>query len=267
MASIEAELKLAKSAGVDHPENLPFLLQPQQPNGSGVLLVHGFTATPREMRSLGERLCAESFTVCAIRLPGHGTTPEDLADRQAEEWLAAVEHGYQILENQTQKIYGVGLSTGSLLLLKLSLLRTFSGLALLSPYLKLQHPLADFAGLLSYIIPLQKRTISAAEQPFYYQRRPLKAVAQINRLRRKQELPKVMVPALVLAAAGDTTIAAGTAKQLFDLLGSADKTFHCYGPEVPHVLTTAENPQQQDVFARVIAFLRSHMSTPSSTSR
>ena len=219
--------------------------------------MHGFTATPREMRSLGERLCAENFTVFSVRLPGHGTTPEDLAQRSVEEWLAAVERGYQILQQQQLLISGVGISTGALLLLKLSRLHSFNGLALLSPFLQLSHPLADFAGIISIVRPFQQRPIAAAEQPFYYHRRPLKGVAQINRLRRglKQQLPEITLPVLVLAAEGDATIAPGSALQLFNLLGSADKEFHCYGPEVPHVLTTAENPQQQDVFTRVISFL------------
>ncbi|HEY5673927.1 MAG TPA: alpha/beta fold hydrolase [Malonomonas sp.] len=257
MVSFEQELELAERAGVSHPENRPFLLLPANPNGRGVLLVHGFTATPREMRSLGEVLCAAGFTLLGIRLPGHGTTPEDLAERTADEWQAAVERGYQILQQRNLSISGVGLSTGALLLLKASRRCKFSGLALLSPFLKLSHPLAEFAGILSFIQPFQQRPIAAAEQPFYYQRRPLKGVAQINRLRRglKQELPDINLPALVLAAEGDATIAPGSAKQLFDLLGSTDKKFHCYGAEVPHVLTTDENPQQQDVFARVSEFL------------
>lgn len=257
MASLEQELQLADSAGVTHPENLPFFLQPAEPNGRGVLLVHGFSATPREMRSLGDMLCAANFTVFGVRLPGHGTTPEDLAGRHAEEWLAAAERGYQILAQQKLSICGVGVSTGALLLLKLSLLRNFAGLALLSPFLNLQHPLANFAGPLSLLVPFQQRAISAAEQPFYYQRRPLKGIGQINRLRRqlKKDLPKIKIPTLVLASQGDLTIAPGTAEQLFIHLGSADKQFHCYGEEVPHVLTTAENPQQQDVFAKVLDFL------------
>lgn len=259
MVSFEQELELADSVGVNHPENLPFLLQPEQPNGHGVLLVHGFSASPREMHSLGEHLCAENFTVLGVRLPGHGTTPEDLADRHSEEWSAATDRGYQILKQQKLLICGVGSSTGALLLLKLSRSRNFTGLALLSPFLQLKHPLADFAGPLSLLVPFQKKTIAAAEQPFYYQRRPLKGVAQINRLRRQlnKQLPKIKLPVLVLASRGDATIAPGTAEQLFGRLGSPDKKFHCYGPEVPHVLSTTENPQQLDVFARVTRFLSS----------
>jgi len=257
--SLEQELELARAAGVSHPDNLPFLLQPAQPNGKGALLVHGFTATPREMRDLGEFLFRKNFTVLALRLPGHGTTPEDLAARRAEEWLATVERGFQILAEKNLKIYGIGLSTGALLLLKLSLVRHFDKLVLLSPFLQLKHVLAPLAGWISSLIPYQDRNIEQKDQPFYYRRRPLQGVAQINRLRKQlqSKLAQIQTPVLVLASAGDLTIRPGTAKRLFDRLGSASKAFHGYGPEVPHVLTTAENPCQADVFDRILKFLES----------
>jgi carboxylesterase len=259
--SLEKELELAVAAGVNHPENLPFLLLPEKPNGRGVLLVHGFTATPREMRSLGEFLCRHNFTVFGVRLPGHGTSPEDLAGRRSEEWLATVEQGFQLLAARTHTISGVGLSTGAMLLLKLSLLRSFEKLVLLSPYLRMKHALAPLVGWLSLLIPYQDREIGTHDQPFYYPRRPLKGVIQINRLLRQLQgkLELIKTPVLVLASEGDATISPGTSRRLFNRLGSRRKQFHCYGPEVPHVLTTAENPLQQDVFFRTLSFLNSRL--------
>ena len=257
MELFEQQLQQAKRDGVSHPENLPFLLQPQHPDGRGVLLVHGFSATPREMRSLGEHLSAEGFTVFGVRLPGHGTSPEDLATRLAEDWLQAVEKGYQILASQQLSISAVGISTGALLLLKLALHKELASLILLSPFLNLKHFLADFAWPLNLLVRYHKISLAAAELPFYYHRRPLKGIIQINRLRRqlKTELAQVTAATLVLASEGDATIAPGSAEQLFNQLGSRDKQYHCYGPEVPHVLTSKKNPLQQDVFSRVSSFL------------
>lgn len=260
----EQELALARTEKVGHPANFPFLLQPQKVNGCGVLLVHGFTATPREMRDLGERLCDQGFTVFAVRLPGHGTTSEDLSRQLAEDWLGTVDRGYCLLQELGLKVSGVGLSTGALLLLKLSLERRFERLVLLSPFLRLRHILAPLAGLLSHFIPYQERVISEADQPFYYRRRPLKGVAQINRLRHqlKGQLQAIKVPVLVLSASGDLTVLPGTAKRLFDQLGSREKEFHGYGEEVPHVLTTKDNLRQEDVILRTLEFLSRDFPTP-----
>ena len=56
----------------------PYFLKPKQPNGCGVLLVHGFLASPAEVRGFGERLVSEGYTVIGVRLKGHGTSPWDL---------------------------------------------------------------------------------------------------------------------------------------------------------------------------------------------
>ena len=39
----------------------------------GVLLVHGFTATPVEVRRLADRLNAQGYTVAGPLMAGHGT--------------------------------------------------------------------------------------------------------------------------------------------------------------------------------------------------
>ena len=257
LPTIATEIELSRAAGVTHPENLPFLLIPEQSNQQGVLLVHGFGATPREMRPLADHLLQEHFTVFGVRLPGHGTSPEDLAQQQVEDWLAATERGYRLLQQQQRRVSAVGLSTGCLLLLQLSLQQRLDKLVLLSPYLELKHPLAPLAGLFSAFITYHKRQIKTEEQAFYYHKRPLKGIAQLNRLRKQtaQILQKVTTPTLSITSKGDKTIASGTAKDLHDQLGSPAKEFHSYDEKAPHVLTSTENPYQTDVFQRTTAFL------------
>lgn len=255
--TIEHEIEQARNDGVSHPENLPFLLTPEQPSQHGILLVHGFSSTPREMRALAEHLLTRNFTVLGIRLPGHGTSPEDLAKRKNEEWLAAAERGYQILRHLKLRVSAVGLSTGCLVLLQLSLRHPIERQVLLSPYLRFKHPLAPLAGALSYFIPYQQRQIDDGERPFYYQRRPLKGIAQLNKLKNtvKKNLRRITTPTLVVAAKGDQTVDPDSAKELYERLASKDKNLFYYGNDVPHVLTTTENPRQKDVFQRTSAFL------------
>lgn len=257
MRWFDQEIEKSRNEGVTHPDNFPFLLCPENTNGQAVILIHGFSASPREMLPLGKRLQQHNFTVYGVRLPGHGTQPEDLATRKAEEWLATAERGYQSLVEMGFETSATGLSTGALVTLKLALHHPLKKQVLLSPFLQLNHFLAPFAGALSYLIPYQNRAISTADQPFYYQQRPLKGIAQINRLRRqlRGQLNLITTPSLVLTSTGDATIAPGTAAEIYRKLGSQKKQFHCYGDEVPHVLTTDENPQQQDVLLRCVNFL------------
>ncbi|MCK5913820.1 MAG: alpha/beta fold hydrolase [Desulfuromusa sp.] len=265
MQWFEQDVELAHREGVSHPENLPFFLSPENPNGQAVLLIHGFSASPREMFPLGKTHQQNNYTIYGVRLPGHGTSPEDLATRKAEEWKTVVESGYQALSDMNFKVSVAGLSTGSLLALELALRHHPEKLILLSPFLQLQHFLAPFASVLSYLIPYQEKEIFESERPFYYQQRPLKGIAQINRLCRHLQgnLGLITTPSLILTSTGDATIAQGTAAKIYQQLGSIQKQFHRYGDDVPHVLTTAENPHQQNVLQRCVDFLG--ISTPSSS--
>ena len=44
----------------------------------GVLVLHGFTGNPASMRPLAELIAAAGYSVELPRLPGHGTTVEDM---------------------------------------------------------------------------------------------------------------------------------------------------------------------------------------------
>ncbi len=240
-----AELERARHEGVTHPENLPFLFKPKRPNGKALLLVHGFGASPYEMRSLGDLLCSRGYLTLGARLAGHGTSPEDLRRCQWQDWLDSVERCYTILHESGLPISLIGQSTGALLSLLLAHQRKVERLILLSPFLKLKHPLASVTGLLKHLIPFQHRQLPHPERLHYYERRPLGGIEQIGQLRDKvvHLLPQVKTPTLVIAAEGDQTVANGTGRILFKKLGSPDKGFHLFGPEVAHILSAIENPE------------------------
>ena len=63
-------------------------------SGPGALVVHGLTGSPPSVAGLGAALAAAGFTVRLPLLPGHGTTPEDLAGCGWADWDAAVEEAY-----------------------------------------------------------------------------------------------------------------------------------------------------------------------------
>ncbi len=258
------ETELAQASGVSHLENMPFLLIPPDHNGHAVILVHGFCSTPREMRALGELLYQHQFIVYGARLPGHGTTPDDLAQQLVENWQATIRTGYSALTREGLKVSAVGISTGALLTLDLARHTHLEKIILLAPFLKLRHWLAEHVAFLSRFIHYQKKNITKEELDFYYSLRPLKGVVQINRLRwkLKKELSKIFTPTLILASTGDTTIAAGTAQEIYAGLASQTKQIHIYGDDIPHGLATENNPCQQDVLRRCLEFLSEELSQP-----
>ena len=247
----------ARAEGVSHPENLPFMLVPEQAH-LAVLLVHGFTASPQEMRLLADHLTHNGMAVLAVRLPGHGTTPKDLARRSWEEWAAAVAEGHKLLTEKFQKVYGVGLSTGCLLLVARAQQEPFDGLVLLSPYLRVKHRLAAYAGWIRHLRPYHDAPKSTEPSPFYYHRRPVAGVHQINRLVKHlvPRLASCTAPVLAINGEDDQTVEIATGQELVTKLGSSVKIYQRYGPDVPHVLTSEQNPFFRENFNLVVAFIK-----------
>ena len=70
----------------------------------GVLLIHGFTATPGTMLPLGEALAQRGYRVKGILLPGHGTTVDDMERRRWPEWIGAVQEGFDQLSQECERV-------------------------------------------------------------------------------------------------------------------------------------------------------------------
>jgi carboxylesterase len=81
----------------------------------GVVLVHGFTGTPYEVRYLGEQLAVAGFSVVAPRLPGHGTKLADLDATTWQDWVAHVDHTVDQVATRYPRVAIVGQSLGGLL--------------------------------------------------------------------------------------------------------------------------------------------------------
>src|SRR5437667_9429489 len=86
----------------------------------GCLLIHGFTATPDEMRPLGEALAARGFPVRAVRLAGHGTEVADLAGTRWTDWFASGAEGADRRHRDVPALAVPGMSLGALLALHLA---------------------------------------------------------------------------------------------------------------------------------------------------
>jgi carboxylesterase len=92
----------------------------QGDNGRGMLLIHGLTGTPMEMRLLGKGMHAAGFTVHGVQLAGHCGTVEDLLKTGWEDWYASVVSAARALRQEVDQLFVGGLSMGALLALLLA---------------------------------------------------------------------------------------------------------------------------------------------------
>jgi carboxylesterase len=243
--------------GVADPDDLPFMYSPPGAQ-TAVLLVHGFTATPWEMRPLGRYLADAGLASLAVCLPGHGTSPEDLARCRWQDWLGTLVDGHQLLTREFPAVYGMGMSTGNLLLLTMVRSHPLRGLVLFSPYLRVKHRLAPFAGWLRWVHPYQYKPVEEGLNKRYYDRRPLSGIHQINLLLQgvRRQLAHIGCPVLAFNGEDDQTVDIATGRQLVERLGSSFKIHAQYGPNVPHVLTGTDNPYRLAMFYQATRFIQ-----------
>ncbi len=78
----------------------------------GVLVLHGFTGNPSSVRGLAEAFAAAGHTVELPRLPGHGTSVEDMLDTGWADWSAVAEAAYEDLAGRCERVVVAGLSMG-----------------------------------------------------------------------------------------------------------------------------------------------------------
>ncbi|WP_331714916.1 alpha/beta hydrolase, partial [Auraticoccus cholistanensis] len=97
------------------PEAEPFAAEGDD---VGVLVCHGFTGTPWSMRPLAEHLARSGRTVVLPRLPGHGTSWQELNETTWNDWYACVEQEFNLLRRRCRQVFLVGLSMGGALVLR-----------------------------------------------------------------------------------------------------------------------------------------------------
>lgn len=126
----------------------------------GCLLLHGFTATPQEMRGLGACLHAAGHTVLGVRTAGHGTSPDDLARTSWRDWIDSASTGLEELRRHSDTVVVIGLSMGALLALCVAHDHPdrVDGVVVLSTALQLRdRRIERFAPVLRAVLPLLPR--------------------------------------------------------------------------------------------------------------
>jgi carboxylesterase len=241
------------------PTAEPFLF----PGGStGVLLVHGFTGTPKEMRWMGEHLAGQGYTVLGVRLAGHATRPEDMVRMRWQDWLASVEDGWHLLNGLAERVFLAGLSMGGALALLFASRYPVAGVVAMStPYALPDDPRLPFIKILRWFIPKVPkgpsdwRNLEAAQDHVDYPAYPTRAIAELRDLlaAMREALPEVMTPVLLVHSRDDTGVEPANMGQIYDRLGSRDKQM-LFVQDCGHVVT--REPERERIFQETERFIQ-----------
>ncbi|GAG22293.1 unnamed protein product [marine sediment metagenome] len=86
----------------------------------GVLMFHGLTATPYQVRELGDFLYSQGISNFGACIAGHGTKKENLLKTTRKDWLDSAMNAYLEFQKVYPKTIVLGFSMGGLLALNLS---------------------------------------------------------------------------------------------------------------------------------------------------
>ena len=198
----------------------------------GVLLIHGYTGSPAEMRLIAEYLNGRGLRISAPLLPGHGTVPADLNRVAWSDWTGSVERALAALREQCSAVFVAGLSMGALLTLYLAGKNpTLPGGIVYSPALIVTNRLVHLVPLGKYLIsmfPKRKAHFTdpmARSRIWSYDLYPTFGAHETGKLIRevKRLLPQVVSPLLIVHSWLDRDIRPESARFVYDRVGSKDK--------------------------------------------
>lgn len=134
---LQAELE--ERQGVPPEQRSVILARPDARDS--VLLIHGASGTPAELRPLAERLHADGFNVYCPLLPGYAKIRTGLGDVLWRGSLQEIRLRFRLLRQVSRRVHVVGLSFGAALAIHLARGEQPSSLVLLSPALVPRLPL------------------------------------------------------------------------------------------------------------------------------
>lgn len=227
-----------------------------------VLLIHGITGTPSEMRYLGRKLHKAGFTVLCNTLPGHCDTLSELKRVTWQEMVEACVEDLKHLKQDYSQVFVGGLSMGALIAIHLAYRfpSEVAGIVALAPTLFYDGWALSKSKIflkLGWSIPFLRYNINARESwpyglkdeylrahierfyknsqasefdnkallfgsPFF----PIASLYQHHLFTEvvKKEIPQIKTPILILHAQEDDMTSIKNAQYVLDHIGSPDKS-------------------------------------------
>lgn len=227
---------------------------------SGVLMVHGFTGSPDSLRPVGDFLAERGFGCFGLRLPGHGTTWEDLGTRTSAEWVDAVGVAYEKMKTEHDEVFVVGLSFGVALALDLASRNPeIPGLVSIAGFLLTKDPRRVLAPLLSKVLKTVPGVGNDICDPngreICYDKVPTAATYSMLKFVRtvRDRLARVTCPVLVMHSHNDHTAHPDNAQLIHDRVSSTDKQL-VWLDRSYHVLTLDHD--RHEVYERTYEFIK-----------
>ncbi|MBC7629986.1 alpha/beta fold hydrolase [Aeromicrobium sp.] len=226
----------------------------------GVLLCHGFTGSPASMTPWGRQLAGLGHTVRVPRLPGHGTTWNDMNRTRWPDWYAEVDAALTDLRAHCDRVVVAGLSMGGCLALRLAEQRPHDvdAIVLVNPAVNVARFDIKLVPALQWVLPAMPGIGNDIKKPgqdeIGYDKTPLKALASQLKMWKdvRAALPSVTQPLLFFRSDEDHVVDATSKAIILDGVSSTVKEFVAL-PNSFHVATLDNDAPL--IFERTAAFI------------
>src|SRR4051794_1286304 len=219
-----------------HPLASPYSA-PAQPDLTGgrrigVLLSHGFTGQPASITPWGEALAARGYAVEVPRLPGHGTTWQEMNKTTWADWYAEITRAFEKLAAENDAVVVGGLSMGGALVLRLAADHSerVAGVVVVNPALATKRLDVKLLPVLKHLVPSFPGIANDIKRPGGEEhgdtRTPLRAIHSMMRAWPGivADLPKVTAPLLYLRSTEDHVVDESTEPLITGRISSRDVT-------------------------------------------
>lgn len=231
---------------------------------TGILLSHGFTGSPASMTPWARQLAGLGHTVRVPRLPGHGTTWQEMNRTRWTDWYAELDTALTELRSRCDHVIVAGLSMGGCLALRLAQQRPddVDALVLVNPAVSLDRFDLRLVPALQWIVPsmpgIGNDIKKTGQDEIGYDRTPLKALASQLTMWKdvRANLPKVTQPILLFRSNDDHVVDATSAPLILDGVSSTVKELVPLADSF-HVATLDHDAPL--IFERTESFIAEHV--------
>jgi len=197
---------------------------------TGVVLCHGFTGSPASMTPWAEHLVERGYSVRVPRLPGHGTTWQELNRTRWPDWYAEVDRAYAELRERCERVVVAGLSMGGCLALRLAEQHDdVAAVVLVNPAVHLDRKDMLFVPLVRHVLPsipgIGNDVRREGVEESGYDRTPLHALHSQTKMWKdvRDNLSKVHQPLLLFRSVTDHVVDASSAPIILGGVSSVNK--------------------------------------------
>ena len=229
----------------------------------GVLLSHGFTGSPASMVPWGRDLAERGHSVRVPRLPGHGTTWQEMNRTGWQDWYAELETAFTELRSQCSHVVVAGLSMGGCLALKLAEDHPddVAAVVLVNPAINLRRFDLKLVPALKLVLPSMPGIGNDIKKPgadeIGYDKTPLRALAsQLQMWKQvRADLPRVTAPLLMFRSDEDHVVDDSSKQLILDGVSSQVAEFIALSDSF-HVATLDHDAAT--IFEQSASFIEAH---------